>query len=80
VKYKGYLTNNQVFDETVGNNSIEFSLSGLIPGWQIGIPLLQRGGKGVFYLPSALGYGSRYAGTIPPNSVLIFDIELLNFD
>ncbi len=79
VKYKGYLTNDQVFDETTGGKTIKFPLSDLIYGWQIGIPLLQKGGKGKFFVPSAMGYGSRAIGTIPANSVLIFDIELVGF-
>ena len=49
VKYKGYLTNNQVFDEATGDNTFEIELSKLISGWQIGIPLLQKSGKGTFY-------------------------------
>ena len=79
VKYKGYLTNDQVFDQTTGEETVEFLLGDLINGWQIGIPLLQKGGKGILYLPSALGYGSRSAGIIPSNSVLIFEIELVDF-
>lgn len=78
VKYSGYLTDNNVFDQTEGNNSATFNLHGLISGWQIGIPLLKVGGKGTFFLPSALGYGSQGTGSIPANSVLIFDIELVN--
>lgn len=80
VKYKGYLTNGTVFDETTGNSSVTFPLSGLIRGWQIGIPKLKQGGKGTFFVPSALGYGSQAVGNIPANSVLIFDIELVSFD
>jgi len=79
VKYKGYLTNNQVFDQTTGDETIEFPLADLIKGWQIGIPLLQKNGKGILYLPSSLGYGSRAVGSIPANSVLIFEIELVDF-
>ena len=79
VKYKGYLTNNQVFDQTTGDETIVFPLGDLIKGWQIGIPLLQKNGNCILYLPSALGYGSRTVGGIPANSVLIFEIELVNF-
>ncbi len=79
VKYKGYLTDGTVFDQTTGSLSATFSLSGLIEGWQEGIPLLKKGGKGTFFLPSALGYGPSGAGSIPPNTVLIFEIELLDF-
>jgi FKBP-type peptidyl-prolyl cis-trans isomerase FkpA len=79
VKYKGYFTDNTVFDQTTGNNTIEFPLQNLIEGWKIAIPLLQKGGKGTFLLPSALGYGSNPPPGIPANSVLIFDIELIDF-
>jgi FKBP-type peptidyl-prolyl cis-trans isomerase FkpA len=80
VRYKGYLTNGTVFDQTSGNSTATFPLSGLIKGWQIGIPKLKQGGKGTFFVPSALGYGSQAVGDIPANSVLIFDIELVSFD
>lgn len=79
VKYKGYYTNDQVFTDT-GSEIASFELLGLIEGWVIGIPLLQKGGMGTFYLPSALAYGTRGKGAIPPNTVLIFDIELVNFE
>lgn len=79
VKYKGYLTDKTVFDQTAGDNTFEYPLSGLIPGWQIGIPLLKKGGKGILYIPSGLGYGTYSIGSIPANSVLIFDIELVDF-
>jgi len=52
----------------------------VIPGWQQAIPLLKKGGKGTFIIPSGLAYGPRGAGgTIKPNSVLIFDVELIDF-
>ncbi|NUO03046.1 MAG: FKBP-type peptidyl-prolyl cis-trans isomerase [Saprospiraceae bacterium] len=79
VKYRGYFTDNTTFDQTTGSNTIEFPLSNLIEGWQIAIPLLQKGGKGTFLLPSALGYGSNPPPGIPANAVLIFDIELVDF-
>ncbi len=75
VNYKGYLTDGRVFEESVET----FLLASLIPGWQEAIPLLKKGGKGTFLLPSYLGYGSSGSGDIPPNSVLIFDIVLVNF-
>lgn len=80
VKYKGYLLDGNVFDETTGSSTIEFPLTNLIRGWQIGIPLLTKGGKGTFYIPSELGYGDQQVGTIPRNSVLVFDIELVDFE
>jgi FKBP-type peptidyl-prolyl cis-trans isomerase len=47
-------------------------------GWQIGIPMMKEGGKAKLLIPSQLGYGSSNLGVIPPNSVLIFDIELID--
>ena len=79
VKYKGYRLNGMVFDETTGNNTATFPLKNLILGWQEGIPLLKKGGKGTFFVPSNLGYGAQSVGDIPANSVLIFDIELVDF-
>lgn len=76
VNYKGYLTNGSVFDESKSGGYFT-SLQQVIKGWQEGIPYFKKGGKGVLLIPSALGYGSQGAGSIPPNSVLIFDIELL---
>ncbi|MBI1228360.1 MAG: peptidylprolyl isomerase [Bacteroidetes bacterium] len=78
VKYKGYLLSGDVFDET-GDTPVTFALKNLILGWQEGIPLLQKGGKGTFFLTSELGYGRNGAGSIPGNSPLIFEIELVNF-
>lgn len=79
VRYKGYFTNGEVFDQTTGGETIAFGLNQVIKGWQEAVPLLSRGGKGTFLLPSALGYGSRPPRGIPANAVLIFDIELVDF-
>lgn len=79
VKYKGYLTDGFVFDESRGENPAEFSLSQVIPGWRIGITLMKKGGKSTFIIPSNLGYGFRGSGAIPPNAVIIFEVELINF-
>ena len=78
VSYKGYLTDDSVFDET--KTPIEFPLYNLIQGWQIGIPLLQKSGRGKFIIPSDYGYGSTAHPGIPSSSVLIFDITLVDFE
>jgi FKBP-type peptidyl-prolyl cis-trans isomerase FkpA len=78
VKYTGMLLDGTVFDQT-GSQNATFPLANLIQGWQEGIPLLQKGGKGTFLIPSALGYGNEDVGDIPACSVLVFDIELVNF-
>lgn len=79
VKYKGYLLDGTVFDQTEGDETVQFSLSGNITGWQIAVPLLKPGGKGTFFIPSIWGYGRFGTGIIPGNSVLIFEIELISF-
>lgn len=81
--YKGYLPDGTIFDQ---GTSISFELTRVITGWQEGIPLLGRGGDGVLLIPSYLAYGM--AGTsanangpgIPGNSVIIFDVELVDFN
>ena len=78
VKYKGSLIDGTVFDQTATDKTFTYALSGLIKGWQIGIPLIKKGGKATFLIPSMLGYGSYATGPIPANSVLIFDIELID--
>ena len=81
VRYRGYLTNGNVFDKTDTGKTFRWRLDQLIYGWQLGVPLLGRGGKGTFYLPSSLGYGPYPPPNsgIPANAVLIFDIELVDF-
>ncbi len=75
VNYKGYLTNGTTFDQ---NKSYSSTLSSNIQGWREGLLLFKKGGKGKLLIPSALGYGSSSSTNIPANSVLIFDIELLD--
>jgi FKBP-type peptidyl-prolyl cis-trans isomerase FkpA len=74
VKYTGRLMNGSIFDSSTGAT---FALSNLITGWQQGIPYIGKGGKITLYLPPSLGYGSQASGSIPANSILIFDIELI---
>lgn len=77
IKYKGYRTDDFVFDSS---DSFTSPLSRLIVGWQEGIPLFGRGGKGILFIPSGLAYGESGQGNdIPPNTDIIFDIELFNF-
>lgn len=80
VHYKGYLTNQKVFDTTEGGEPATFALSDVIEGWQEGMQLFGEGGKGVLLIPSYLGYGSTLMSGIPANSVLIFDFHLINVE
>ena len=76
VAYKGYFTNNTVFDES-DEDGISFPLNGVISGWTEGIPYFKEGGKGKLLVPSHLGYGAEYYNGIPGGSTLIFDINLI---
>lgn len=77
VAYKGYFTDDSVFDESDAAGAT-FNLSGVIEGWTEGIPYFKEGGNGKLLIPSALGYGTTQKGPIPANSVLIFDINLID--
>ena len=76
VHYKGQLLNGFVFDETK-EKPATFPLKRLIKGWQIGLPYCREGGKIRLIMPSTLAYSIRNLGVIPPNSILIFDIEVV---
>jgi FKBP-type peptidyl-prolyl cis-trans isomerase FkpA len=78
VHYKGYLLDGSVFDQTSGS-PISFGLQQVILGWQEGIPLFQKGGKGQLFIPSGLGYGANPPPGIPSRAVLVFDVELVDF-
>lgn len=75
-KYTGRLLNGNVFDKTT-TQPIAFKLGGVIAGWQVGVPLIQKGGKIRLLIPSGLAYGRDGSGAIPANTVLDFDIELV---
>ncbi len=77
--YKGWLySNGRTFDETK-NEPLKFPLKYLIKGWQIGVPICKVGGKIRLYIPSSLAYGIQNIGKeIPPNSTLVFDIEVIS--
>ncbi|MDR1730070.1 MAG: FKBP-type peptidyl-prolyl cis-trans isomerase [Prevotellaceae bacterium] len=79
VHYHGTLTDGTVFDSSIERGTpIEFDLDKVIPGWTEGVQLMSVGSKYRFFIPPALAYGSRATGKIKPNSILIFDVELLD--
>lgn len=79
IHYKGYLFNdNTVFDQTK-EKPATFPLKRLITGWQIGVPLCKVGGKIKLVIPSSMAYSIRTrAAKIPPNSILVFEIEVVD--
>ena len=81
VHYHGYFTNGNVFDSSINRGTpAEFPLSQVIQGWQEGIPLFGKGGFGQLFIPSHLAYGENPPPGIPSNAVLIFDVELIDFE
>lgn len=76
VAYTGYLTNGDVFDESIEGLSFPV-LGNLIPGFAEGISYFNAGGKGKLIIPAHLAYGSQGSGNIPAGAVIVFEIELL---
>tara|TARA_B100000927_G_C16444198_1_gene461062 strand:+ start:684 stop:1256 length:573 start_codon:yes stop_codon:yes gene_type:complete len=80
VNYTGTLENGEQFDTSIGRAPFSFPLGAgrVIKGWDEGVQGMKVGGKRKLTIPPELGYGSRGAGNvIPPNSTLIFEVELL---
>jgi len=81
VNYEGKLPNGKVFDSSYARGMpAAMPLSGLIPGWVEALKLMRPGDEWILYVPPELGYGAEGAGggEIPPNSPLIFRIELID--
>jgi len=80
VHYEGSLINGKVFDSSYKRGQpATFGVHQVIPGWTEAMQLMQEGAKWRLTIPSELGYGARGAGgSIPPNAVLVFDVELIS--
>jgi len=82
VNYEGKLLSGKKFDSSFDRGQpIEFPIGvgRVIKGWDEGIPLVGKGGKGTLYIPSHLGYGARASGSvITPYSILVFRVEVFN--
>lgn len=76
VNYTGKLLNGTTFDQSTA--PISFKLNQVIEGWIVGIPLISKGGKIKLIIPSSMAYGCNGARTIQPNSILFFDVDLLD--
>jgi peptidylprolyl isomerase len=80
VKYIGRLLNGNIFDATTAGATFSFRIGAntVIRGWDIGVLNMRVGGKRRLVIPSLLGYGARAQGSIPANSTLVFEIELIS--
>lgn len=78
VGYKGALRDGSVFDE---NPQTSFPVSGVVPGFSEGLKLMQKGGKYRLWIPPALGYGDNSPDPVklPPGSLMVFDVEMIDF-
>ena len=81
VHYVGTLTNGTKFDSSYDRGQpfpFQIGAGRVIAGWEQGVPGMKVGGKRRLTIPPSLGYGNQANGSIPPNSTLIFDIDLLS--
>jgi FKBP-type peptidyl-prolyl cis-trans isomerase len=81
VHYVGTFTNGTVFDSSYSRNQpfvFRVGAGQVIAGWDQGVPGMKVGGKRRLTIPPSLAYGSTGAGPIPPNSTLVFEIDLLS--
>lgn len=81
VHYRGTLLDGTEFDSSYARNEpISFALNRVIAGWTEGVQLMPVGSKYMFYIAPELAYGEGGGGPIPPNSTLIFEVELLDIE
>ncbi|HET7060040.1 MAG TPA: FKBP-type peptidyl-prolyl cis-trans isomerase [Candidatus Saccharimonadales bacterium] len=85
VYYKGWLTNGALIDQSSVSSSgqpqpFNFTMGAhqVIPGWEEGLYGMQAGGTRLIIIPPAVGYGSQAHGSVPANSVLVFEVQLLS--
>lgn len=83
VHYTGTLTNGKNFDSSVDRGqpfSFQLGMGRVIKGWDEGLSTMRVGGKRILVIPPHLAYGDRAISIIPPNSTLVFEVELLGME
>ena len=80
VHYKGTLLDGKVFDTSIGDEPVEFPLNRVIKGWSLGLQNMAVGSTYELFIPPFLGYGASTgpSGNLPPNSSLVFEVQLLD--
>ena len=79
VNYEGKLLDGTVFDSSYDRGApVVLTVRQLVPGWREVLPLMRPGDEWLIYLPAKLGYGDKGAGPIPPGSVLVFKLDLID--
>jgi len=81
VHYEGTFLDGKVFDSSIGRGepiAFKLGLGMVIPGWELGLSKMKKGGEATLVIPSDLAYGARGMGPIPPASTLVFKVQLLN--
>jgi FKBP-type peptidyl-prolyl cis-trans isomerase FkpA len=79
IEYRGTLVDGTQFDASTPGQPVALPVGGVVPGFAEALTLMNKGAKYRVWLPPQLAYGERQAGPIPPNSVLVFDITLVDF-
>ncbi len=77
INYEGKLTDGTTFDKSPQPTPLQ--VTGVVPGFSEALKLMAKGGKSRFWIKPSLGYGEKATGPIPANSVLVFDVELVDF-
>lgn len=77
IKYIAYFANGELFDSLARNQAVDFPASGLFQGWDEAVQYMKKGGKYKFVFPPEIAFRDRGAGPIPPNSVIIFEMEVV---
>lgn len=79
VNFTGKTSDGNEFDSTTKRGQpAEFPVNGVVQGWSEGLRLMKKGGKATFFVPPQIGYGERPRPKVPPNSVLVFETELVD--
>lgn len=80
VHYEGKFTDGVVFDSSISRGTpAVFAVTGVIEGFAEGLKLMSPGAKYILYIPSDLAYGATGNPTIPPHTIILFDLELISF-